>query len=83
MRSRFGSRPVTPPWLQVDLGDDGTADFTFPRAAIDNIKIAAHGGDDTVRIDDTNGAFTDTIPTTHRRQGRATTRSPAAPWRRG
>ena len=52
-----------PTVVQVDLGDDGTADFTFPRAAIDNIKIAAHGGDDTVRIDDTNGAFTDTIPT--------------------
>ena len=52
-----------PTVVQVDLGDDGTADFSFPRAAIDNIKIAAHGGDDTVRIDDTNGAFTDTIPT--------------------
>ena len=48
----------------MDLGDDGSADFSFPRAAIESISVEARGGDDRVRIDDTNGAFTDTIPTT-------------------
>jgi hypothetical protein len=53
-----------PAIVQVDLGDDGSADFSFPRTAIDRIKVSARGGDDHVRIDDTNGTFTDTIPTT-------------------
>ncbi len=53
-----------PTVVQVDLGDDGSADFSFPRAAIESISVEARGGDDRVRIDDTNGAFTDTIPTT-------------------
>jgi Ca2+-binding RTX toxin-like protein len=52
-----------PAVVQVDLGDDGTADFSFPRAAIDSISIKARGGNDRVRIDDTNGAFTNAIPT--------------------
>ena len=52
-----------PTVLQVDLGDDGSADFSFPRAAIETISIATHDGNDRVRIDDTNGVFTDTIPT--------------------
>jgi Ca2+-binding RTX toxin-like protein len=49
--------------VQVDLGDNGSADFSFPRAAIDKIRVETGGGDDRVRIDDTNGAFTNTIPT--------------------
>ena len=49
--------------VQVDLGDDGSADFSFPRAAIQKIRIEGRGGDDRLRIDDTNGAFTNTIPT--------------------
>jgi Ca2+-binding RTX toxin-like protein len=49
--------------IQVDLGDNGSADFSFPRAAIGRITVEARGGDDHVRIDDTNGTFTDTIPT--------------------
>ena len=52
-----------PAVLQVDLGDNGTANFSFPRAAIRSISIEGHGGNDRLRIDDTNGAFTDTIPT--------------------
>src|SRR6266516_4525727 len=50
--------------LQVDVGDDGTADFSFERARVASIGVDARGGDDNVRIDDSNGAFTDTIPTT-------------------
>jgi len=52
-----------PAVLQVDIGDNGSADFSFPRASINRISVAARGGDDHVRIDDTNGTFTDTIPT--------------------
>src|SRR6478609_7490161 len=52
-----------PAVLQVDLGDNGSADFSFPRAAIDSISVKARGGNDRVRIDDTNGVFTNAIPT--------------------
>jgi Ca2+-binding RTX toxin-like protein len=50
--------------LQVDVGDDGSADFSFQRADITSIAVDALGGDDNVRIDDSNGSFTDSIPTT-------------------
>src|SRR5439155_2234641 len=50
--------------LQVDVGDDGSADFSFERARVTSIAIDATGGDDNVRTDDSNGAFTDTMPTT-------------------
>jgi Ca2+-binding RTX toxin-like protein len=50
--------------LQVDVGDDGSADFTFVRADVTRIAVDARAGNDLVRIDDTNGAFTDSIPTT-------------------
>jgi hypothetical protein len=53
-----------PAVLQVDLGDNGTPDFSFPRAAIGRISIDARGGADRVRIDDANGTFTDAIRTT-------------------
>jgi Ca2+-binding RTX toxin-like protein len=50
--------------LQVDLGDDGSVDFSFDRASVAAITVDARAGDDVVRIDETFGAFTDTIPTT-------------------
>ena len=53
-----------PAILQVDLNDDGTAEFSFARADVRSIDIAAGAGDDSVRIDEANGVFTDTIPTT-------------------
>ena len=49
--------------LQVDVGDDGSADFSFDRTKIKRISIATAGGDDSVRIDESNGVFTDKIPT--------------------
>ena len=49
--------------LQVDVGDDGSADFTFDLNTFDTIDVKARGGNDTVRIDDTNGAFTTTEAT--------------------
>jgi hypothetical protein len=53
-----------PAMLQVDVGDDGSADFTFARAGIARISVDGGNGDDVVRIDESNGVFTDTIPTT-------------------
>ena len=50
--------------LQVDVGDDGTADFEFNSADLAQIIVKAANGDDTVRIDEGNGVFSDTIPTT-------------------
>ena len=50
--------------LQVDVGNDGSADFSFDRADVTQIVVDAGAGDDLVRIDDSNGAFTDSIPTT-------------------
>jgi Ca2+-binding RTX toxin-like protein len=50
--------------LQVDIGDNGSANFSFRRSAITAIAVQAGAGGDQVRIDETNGAFTTTIPTT-------------------
>jgi Ca2+-binding RTX toxin-like protein len=50
--------------LQVDVGDDGSADFSFRRERVARIAVDARAGDDLVRIDESNGAFTDSIPTT-------------------
>jgi Ca2+-binding RTX toxin-like protein len=57
-------RAGDPGTLEVDVGDDGSADFSFNRNKITKIDVDARAGDDLVRIDDSNGAFTDTIPTT-------------------
>jgi Ca2+-binding RTX toxin-like protein len=50
--------------IQVDAGDDGSADFSFARGSVQAIKVKMGDGRDSARIDDANGAFTDTIPTT-------------------
>jgi Ca2+-binding RTX toxin-like protein len=50
--------------LQVDLRDDGSADLDFERADFARIAINALGGDDLVRIDESNGVFTDSMATT-------------------
>jgi hypothetical protein len=49
-----------PNLLQVDIGDDRSADLTFALREFDGIVVDAGNGDDKVRIDDTNGAFTTT-----------------------
>ena len=53
-----------PAVLQVDVGDDGSAEFSFARAGITRISIDGGNGDDAVRVDEGNGVFTDTIATT-------------------
>jgi Ca2+-binding RTX toxin-like protein len=50
--------------LQVDVGDNGSADFSFDRKKIAKIDVRTGNGDDSVRIDESNGVFTDSIPTT-------------------
>jgi Ca2+-binding RTX toxin-like protein len=50
--------------LQVDVGDDGSADFDFARATVARIAVNGGNGDDFVLIDESNGVFTDSIPTT-------------------
>ena len=47
---------------EVDFGDDGSTDFSFVRSTFDAILVAAGNGDDTIRIDQANGVFTDTEP---------------------
>jgi Ca2+-binding RTX toxin-like protein len=53
-----------PDTLQVDLADDGSADFSFKIKHVARIVVNAGAGDDRVRIDERNGAFTDSIPAT-------------------
>ncbi len=53
-----------PDILQIDVGDDGSADFSVKRRFISRLAVDARAGDDSVRIDESNGVFTDTIPTT-------------------
>ena len=45
--------------LQIDVGDNGTADETFDLTTIDAIDVNAGNGNDTVRIDQVNGAITE------------------------
>ena len=49
--------------LQVDVRDDGKADFSFKRKQVARISVHAGSGNDLVRIDDRNGVFTDRIKT--------------------
>ncbi len=50
--------------LEVDARDDGSAEFSFPRADIAKIVVDGRAGSDAIRIDESNGVFEDTIPTT-------------------
>jgi Ca2+-binding RTX toxin-like protein len=52
--------------LQVDVGDDSAADFSFERAEIAAIAVNGGDGGDLVRIDESNGAVNAGIPTTLR-----------------
>ena len=52
--------PGDPATLQIDVGDDGTADFAFARSAFRTVDVQGGGGDDTIRVDQSNGLFTDT-----------------------
>jgi Ca2+-binding RTX toxin-like protein len=53
-----------PATLQIDVGDDGSANFSVARSDVTKLTVRAKAGNDSVRIDESNGSFTDTIPTT-------------------
>jgi predicted ester cyclase len=48
---------VVPTTLLVDVGDDGTADFSFDRSRFRSIDVRGLGGDDELRVDQSGGAF--------------------------
>ena len=58
-----------PGTLQVDFGDDGTAERSFDRATFSRINIFARAGHDQVRIDQVNGAFADEAVTMYGGRG--------------
>jgi Ca2+-binding RTX toxin-like protein len=49
--------------LEVDVGDNGSADVRVARDHVRSIRVDGRRGDDRLRIDETNGAFTTTTPT--------------------
>jgi hypothetical protein len=53
-----------PSRIQVDVGDNGSADFSFARGDVSTINVKGGNRNDSIRVDDANGAFTDSIPTT-------------------
>jgi Ca2+-binding RTX toxin-like protein len=54
-----------PNTLEVDITSGrASAEFSFDRQRVTSIAVDAGSGDDVVSIDDGNGTFTDTIPTT-------------------
>jgi Ca2+-binding RTX toxin-like protein len=53
-----------PNLLQVDVGNNGSADLQFNRNSFNRIFVFAARGNDVVLIDEVNGVFTDTESTT-------------------
>jgi hypothetical protein len=49
--------------LEIDAGNDGTADATVDLRTFTSIAIATGAGDDVVKLDTANGAFTTSKPT--------------------
>jgi len=45
--------------LQVDFGDDGTAEHSFDRSTFTSIEVSLRSGSDRFRVDQVNGAFAD------------------------
>jgi Ca2+-binding RTX toxin-like protein len=50
---------ASPNILQVDVGEDGSTDFSFDRNTFTAIVVNAGAGDDEIRIDQSGGLFTD------------------------
>ncbi len=51
--------PGSPTTLQLDVGADGTTDFSFDRSTFTTIVVEAGAGDDEVRVDQSGGTFVD------------------------
>src|SRR5215218_1423407 len=60
----LGLKARDPSRVVVDVGADGSAEFSFQRQTVKRLAVDARAGDDLVRIEEANGIFTDTIPTT-------------------
>ena len=45
-----------PSTVQVDVGNDGSADFSFPRMHLSAIDVQMGAGNDSVLVDDSNGS---------------------------
>ena len=58
--------------LQVDFGDDGSADYSFDRATFSRIEVLLRSGSDQFRVDQVNGAFADEALTVDGGSGRDT-----------
>ncbi len=52
-----------PNTVQVDVGDDGTAEFEFDRTTFGQIQVLAGDGNDQIKIDQVNGSFADETTT--------------------
>jgi Ca2+-binding RTX toxin-like protein len=61
---RIAVRAASGGRITVDVGDNGSGDFTFSRAGFSRINVKGGGGNDRLRIDESRGAFTSTERTT-------------------
>lgn len=52
-----------PSVVRMDVGDDGTTEFTIRRSTFSRISVFGFGGNDRVRIDESQVTFTDVSPT--------------------
>ena len=59
----LGLQSGSPTTVQVDVGADGTAEFSFDRSTFTAIDVQAGGGDDEVRIDTIEGGFPEKLVT--------------------
>ena len=65
--------PNSPATLEIDVGDNGSADFRVPRAGFDRVRVLAGDGADRVRVDDSGTRAAIAPPTTIEGQGGADT----------
>ena len=68
-RIAFRLSRTHPNRLQVDVGDNGTADHEFRLRSFSAIRVEAGDGRDRIRIDTGNGGFTASKPTRIEGQG--------------
>jgi Ca2+-binding RTX toxin-like protein len=61
---RIALRAASGGRLVVDVGDNGSANFTFLRSRFSRIVVSGGLGNDRLRIDESRGAFTNTERTT-------------------
>ena len=61
---RLALRRGAPGRIVLDVGDNGSANFSFVRSRFTKIVVNAKGGNDRLRIDESKGVFTNTEATT-------------------